>query len=241
MSDHNTQIIDYSPILFGAGGPPAAGSANGSPFTKRVVATGGAPTIVGATGGGWVMSLTSDSEAQAIGFDCDDKLVYDIDDLKWIEWLAKINAAPGTNVELVMGLGGAYNATPDSVAQNAWFKMVDGDLTVFAESDDGTNDNDDKSTGVDMVADTLKRFRIDFSEGVQTRQPPLASLGGKANVYFRMGDANNFGGTRVVASTLFDMSNYSGGLQPYFYLRKSSGTATGSLTIKSLRVGIRTY
>jgi len=240
MSEHNSICLDYGPFLRGSGGPPAAGSPNGTPFVKRDTSSAGSPTILGADGGGWACTMDNTSEAQIIGFDMNDELAFDIDDLQYIEWLAALDATPGTAVSMVMGLAGAYNAAFDSVAQNCWFKYVAADDTAFVETDDGTNDNDDKSTGIDQADGVFKRYRIDFATGVQTRQPQLASLGGKSNVIFQMSDANGHL-TRVCSTTLFDMSNYSGGLQFYAQVQKASGTATGTLTIKDLKVGLKSY
>ena len=223
--------------FYGAGGPPAAGSPNGQPWVKRDTSAAGAPTALGANLGGIALTLDNTSEAQIIGIDMDDVLPFDIDDLIRVEWMAKLDATPGTNVRIVMGMAGAYNGTPDTVAQNAWFLLLGGAATVLCESDDGTNDNDDKTTGL-TLSTSFKRFAIDFSTGVQTRQPPNASIGGKANVLFYMGDANSHL-IQVCKSTLFDMSNYSSGLQPYFQIQKSSGTATGTLTIKDLCVTLK--
>lgn len=220
--------------MIGAGGPPAAGSPNGQPWVKRDTSPAGSPTVLGQNLGGWGLALDNTSEGQIIGIDFNDVLSFDIDDLIRVSWQAKLDATPGTNVTIVMGMASAYNATPDSVAANAWFMLLGGSTTVYCESDDGTNDNDDKSTG-QTLSTSWKRFVIDFDTGVQSRSAPQASLGGKAALQFRMGDANGHL-TRVCQSTLFDMSNYSVGLQPYFQIQKSSGTATGTLYVKDLEI-----
>jgi len=107
---------------------------------------------------------------------------------------------------------------------------------VVVETDDGTNDKDDIATGVTLVAQ-FKRFAIDFT-GIQTREPPLTSLGGKGNVAFLAG--NSYGQLRRVASgTLFDMSNYSSGLQLYFQIQKTSDNNTDALTILEASVEVK--
>jgi len=223
----------WSEPFLGAMSP--ATTANGLPWIKRDTSSSGSPTAAGVTGGGIALTLDNTSEAQIIGIDFGDALAFDIDELILVRWKAKIDATPAANVSLVMGMAGAYNATMDSVAQNCWFKMVASDLTVFAESDDGTNDNDDKSTGIDLVAGEWKWFEIRFDEQVQTVAPPGTSKGGKGNIVFAVGDSEN-AIQPVLRNQLFDMSNYSSGLQPYFQLQKASGTVTGTLTIAALEV-----
>lgn len=237
MSEQLIQCIDYSALFYGAGGPPAAAAPNGTPFCKRDTSASGSPSILGVDDGGWKLLMDSTSEAQIIGFDCNDILPFNIDKLASVEWEAKLAGTPGANVNMVMGMAGAYNATMDSVAQNAWFKLTPSSATVYCESDDGTNDNDDKSTGL-TLSTSWRRFKIDFGTGVYTRSAPSASLGGKANVLFYMGDANGHL-TRVATSTQFDMSNYSGGLQPYFQVQKASGTVTDSLFVRGLKLFVR--
>jgi hypothetical protein len=106
----------------------------------------------------------------------------------------------------VFGVGSARNDTADSVSDHAWFRMEGANSTtlVYAETDDGTRDVNDVSTGV-ALGTTYKRFVIDFS-------------GGKSNVKFYID------GQRVCSTQTFDMSAYSGGLQPIIQLQKASNT-----------------
>lgn len=216
---------------------PMHGTSYGAEWTKRDTSAAGSPTVAGADLGGMAIAMDATSEAQIIGLDFGDALAFDIDDLISFEFLAKLDATPGTNVRIVMGLAGDYNATPDSVAQNAWFLLLGGAATVYCETDDGTNDNDDKTTGL-TLGTSWKRFRITFSDRSLTKIPPNASVAGKGNVGFLMEDGNNHM-VQVCTSTTFDMSNYSAGLQPYFQVQKSAGTATGTLTIKDVCVEVK--
>jgi hypothetical protein len=77
-------------------------------------------------------------------------------------------------------------------------------------------DKDDIATGVSLVA-TYKKFYIDFT-------------GGKSNVKFYVD------GARVAASTTFDMSNYSAGLQPYVQHQKTADTNTDSVVIDYINI-----
>jgi hypothetical protein len=121
---------------------------------------------------------------------------------------------------LCFGLASARNATPDSVAVNAWFRMQgSASLTaVVAETDDATTDNDDKATGY-TLASVYKTFLIDFTNGLN-------------DVRFYIE------GERVAAGTTFNMSAVAAGqnVQPYVTLQKASGTGTPSVTIALVEI-----
>jgi hypothetical protein len=76
---------------------------------------------------------------------------------------------------------------------------------------DGTNNNDDVASGVTLTDNTYAVFRIDATDS--------------SDVGFYIN------GTQVATGTTFDMSNYSGNVQPYFYLYKASGAAVDSMDI----------
>jgi galactose mutarotase-like enzyme len=131
----------------------------------------------------------------------------------------RIGAATFTSGStLVFGLGSARDDTPDSVTAHAWFRMEGANSTtlVYAESDDGTRDVNDISTGV-TLGTTFKRFVIDFT-------------GGKSDVKFYID------GQRVCASQTFDMSAYSSGLQPIFQLQKAANTNADSFVCDYIKV-----
>jgi hypothetical protein len=87
---------------------------------------------------------------------------------------------------------------------------------VVVETDDAVRDNDDIATGA-TLGTAFKRFVIDFT-------------GGKSNVKFYIN------GFRVAASTTFDMSGYSGGLQPYIQLQKASNTNVDAVTVDYVKI-----
>ena len=87
---------------------------------------------------------------------------------------------------------------------------------MVVESDDGTVDNDDVATGQSLV-NAYKKFVISFAAG-------------KSDVRFYVD------GVRVAASTTFDMSNYSGGLQPLIQLQKTADANTDSVVIDYVKV-----
>lgn len=164
------------------------------------------------------MTLASTNEIENICAHFNDALDFDIDDIKSIEMRVRLGAAFTSGSELVFGVGSARNDTTDSVAANAWFKMVGATSTtaVVVETDDGVRDNDDVATGA-TLGTTFKKFVIDFS-------------GGKSNVKFYID------GQRVAASTTFNMSGYSSGLQPIIQLQKAANTNVDSVIVDYIRI-----
>jgi hypothetical protein len=122
---------------------------------------------------------------------------------------------------LVFGVGSARDDTADNVAANAWFRMEGANSTtlVYCETDDGTRDVNDISSGV-TLGTTFKRFVIDFT-------------GGKSNVKFYID------GQRVAASQTFDMSAYSSGLQPIIQLSKAANTNADSVVVDYVKINAR--
>jgi len=201
-------------------GPSVAFPTSADPATPWLVvdtSAAGAPTAVRATSNA-VLTLAATSEVENLCLAHGDSLAFDIDSIQTIEMRVKIGAAFTTGSELVFGLASARNDTTDSVTANAWFKMVGASSTtlVYCESDDGTRDNDDISSGV-TLGTTFKKFLIDFT-------------GGKSNVKFYID------GARVAASQLFDMSGYSLGLQPIVQLQKAANTNVDAVTIDYVEI-----
>lgn len=181
-------------------------SANiGTPWLTDV--TGAAPPTHVRGGSEATLTLTADNQAQILGLHHNDSLAFDIDDIQRVEMRVKIGASTFTSGSiLVFGVASARNDTADSVAEHAWFRMEGANSTtlVYCETDDGTRDNNDISSGV-TLGTTYKDFVIDFT-------------GGKSNVKFYID------GQRVASSTTFDMSAYTGGFQPLIQLQKAANT-----------------
>ena len=181
-------------------------SANiGTPWLTDV--TGAAPPTHVRGGSEATLTLTADNQAQILGLHHNDSLAFDIDDLQRVEMRVKIGASTFTSGSiLVFGVASARNDTADSVAEHAWFRMEGANSTtlVYCESDDGTRDVNDISTGV-TLGTTYKHFVIDFT-------------GGKSNVKFYVD------GQRVCTTQTFDLSAYTGGFQPLIQLQKAANT-----------------
>ena len=172
----------------------------------------GTPTYANANTGGAVLTLEATSEAQLVALYQADKLIWDIDELQTFSFYAKVSGVDSVTL-ICMGLASAHNATADSIAFNAWFRIQGSASTsnVVVETDDGTTDLDDKATGT-TLSSTLKKFTIDLTNG-------------KSDIRFFIND------DRVAATTTFDADQYASGVQPYFTLQKASGTGVPALTI----------
>lgn len=164
------------------------------------------------------LTLAATSEVENVCLAHGDALSFDIDDLQRVEMRVKLGATFTSGSELVFGVGSARNDTTDSVACNAWFKMVGASSTtaVYVETDDGVTDDDDNNTG-ETLSTSFKRFVIDFT-------------GGKSDVKFYID------GKRVLASTTFSLAGYSAGLQPIIQLQKAANTNVDSVVIDYVKI-----
>lgn len=210
-------------------------SAGACPFVYTETSTSGNADAL-AVGDGYDLVMSNDNEIQNLCISQGDVLTIDIDNLLWIQMLIELtwSSTFPTASSAAWGVASARNDAIDSIAAQALFR-VSGTAAVFCESDDGTNDVDDKSTGQTMATGVARRFEINFAEGVQSVSPPGVSKGGKGNVVFKMDDGNGVM-RQVVKSTLFDMSNYSSNLQPYIQLQKTASTNEVTLTWKEIIV-----
>lgn len=205
------------------GGGTLSTSGQGDPWVVTKTGSGTAVYVDGSASGEVTIDNESTGEVQNTCLSFGDKLTMDIDKIQGAEFRIKMNqAAVDATTSLAFGLAGDRNAAIDSIAQAALFRVIGGDSTtaVVVESDDGTNDNNDVATGQTLI-NAYKLFKIDFSQGT-------------SDVRFYMDDANGL--RRVAAGTTFDMSNYTGSLQPFVQLQKTSDTNTDGVTIDYIKV-----
>lgn len=220
------KVIEMEWDFLGEGAVPLVTDESGGPWVRKTVQTGGAPScnyaaIAGGIGG-VQLALDSTSEAQEVNLYWGDKLQIDVDQLLYFEWVFQVSTLFTGVAEARIGLAGAYNATPDSVAQNLWF-MINSDETVEVESDDGTTDTDDVATGKTIAVSTIYRVGFSFSEV------------GKSNI-FAFWNQQDVRGERVGSSGTLSLNAYTGGLQPYVHLLKASGTGVGTIDILRARM-----
>lgn len=196
-----------------------AAGANGSPWVTTDTSAGGAPVFGGIEGGGHRMQFSNDAEVQNLCLSFGDVLAFSADELIRAWAIVKTAASLDAATQLAFGLSSARNDDVDSIGESALFRCI-GSNSVVLETDDGTNDNDDVSSGF-TLGNAWKRFEINFAERISTMEPPSLSLGRGSNIGFYA--ANDYGSQRRVASgTRFDMSNYSGGLQPFLQIQKTA-------------------
>lgn len=222
-------IQDYWEFVddfFGSGSLNATAS-GGDRWDITDTSSSGTPTyayVDGAATGEVQLAFDSQAEAQNVCLSFGDVLGFDIDLIQGFEARVKMNqAAADATTSLAFGLTGDRNDAIDSIAQALLFRVIGGDSTtaVVVESDDGTNDNNDVATGQTLI-NAYKRFKIDFSQGT-------------SDVRFYMDNGNGVL-TRVASSTTFDMSNYTGSLQPFFQIQKTSDANTDGVTIDYVKV-----
>lgn len=212
-----TKVIEYD--FRGNCTFPATGA--GVPWVKTDTSSAGAPTILALDGGGVRFTLDSgQTEVENLCLSFGDALSFDIDDIIRFWFIAKTAVAVlDSNTQIAFGMAGARNDAIDSIAQAILFRAI-GSNALVVESDDGTSDNDDVATGLSLSS-SWRRFEVNLAERNSTREPPSLSLGRKSNIGFY--GANSLGSLRRVASgTRFDMSAYTGGLQPFMQVQKAS-------------------
>jgi hypothetical protein len=219
-----TGIQDFQEFYDDFNGTVATLPTSADPATPWLVddtSVTGTPTYTKGTSV-CTMTLNNDNAVVNICNHFNDALDFDIDDIQTVEMRVRIGAATFTSGSiLVFGVGSARDDTADNVAANAWFRMEGANSTtlVYCETDDGTRDVNDISSGV-TLGTTFKRFVIDFT-------------GGKSNVKFYID------GQRVAASQTFDMSAYSSGLQPIIQLSKTANTNADSVVVDYVKITSR--
>ena len=184
------------------------------PWKTVDVGDAGEGVVSDAHGGEFALTLAATPEAEDAVLYHGDRKTFDIDSKLVFECRAKVTT-PGASTTVVFGVAGDHNLDKDSVAQHAWFRLEAG-LDLLLETDDGTTDNDDKDTTLNVVSGTYYTFKIDLTD--------------PSDVKFFVDNQ------QMLSSFTFDMSAFSGRLQPYFSLDKSSGTGTAGLTIDWVRL-----
>jgi len=131
--------------------------------------------------------------------------------------LAIYDIGDDATLDFNWGLASDTHATDfDSIATFAAFHMDSPGLSVLCHSDDGTTDTAPVDTLVDLVDNTMATFKIDVSD--------------KTKVKFFIN------GVRVLASTTFDISAYTGALTPIVHVEKTSNNTTMELRLDRIRV-----
>lgn len=188
-------------------------------WTIADTSSSGTPTYlcITADGGAAKLTLAATSEAENVCLYQNDVLPFDLAMLQRVDFVAQVSGVDAASV-IVFGVGSARADDEDTVAVNAWFKLEGAASTsaLVVETDDGTNDNNDVSTGT-TLASTYKKCSIDFSQGL-------------SDVRFFVD------GERVAASTTFDMSAITSGQNVQLMAQVSKASGTGTPAIQIARV-----
>ena len=193
----------------------------GHDFKLTVTGTTPTATVVDGSGCGELTLANSNAtEVQNICLSHDDKLDMDIDLIRTFR--ARIKAGQTTlnaATTFSIGLASDRSDTIESIAAFALFKVL-GTNEVLISTDDGTTDLSDKATGISISSIAWTDLVIDFSN--------------KKDVKFYVN------GQPVCQNLTFDMSNYTGSLQPYMQLQKTSSNNIDSIIIDYIEVeGVR--
>lgn len=165
---------------------------------------------------------TSTNEAQNACLNFGDILIFDIDNLIDVTFRVKMNQATlNAASSFAIGLQGDRADAIDSIAQHASFRLIGASAALLVESDDGTTDRDDVTTGA-TLADSYKDLKISFANGTN-------------DVRFFVD------GQPVAESTTFNMSAYTGALQPYAQIQKTTATATDGFTLCDVEINYRSH
>lgn len=201
------------------GGTIAQAANVGGPWAIVDASAAGAPTyktVASEVAGAMKLLLASTDEEESVTLYWGDILALEWDTVQRVSFRVKASAIT-TAQTVVFGLASATNATEDSVAYNAWFRLQ-ASTSVLVETDDAATDDDDNDTDIDISADVYKEYVIDFSNGLSDVRFFVTDAGGDLR--------------RVLATTTFSMAGATGTYcQPFFRLHKASGTTVPYVAI----------
>lgn len=166
------------------------------------------------------------TDAQNACLNFGDRLSIDFNKLRGFEcgirFVAQTGSAKDSNTTLAFGISGDRNDAIDTIAYQACFRLkaADTGMGVTCESDDATNDKT-AASGLTMTDLSWFKFKIDFSN-----QSDVKFYGGLAS-----GEL-----ARLCASTTYDMSNYSAGIQPFVQLQKATDANTDAVQVDYIRL-----
>lgn len=186
------------------------------PWAVIDTSAAGTPTLIRAAnvhGGVLEGKLAVTDEAEAIGIDFGDQLLFDVDSLITARFRFR---APTLNAadEVVIGMISAQADAPASLTEGVW-ASADGAQDVHIESDDGTTRLDDQDSGLDLGNDVWADLVMDFASKSDVRVALAVAAGGQP--------------ARVLSAVTFDLSEYAAGLQPAAWITKSGGAQQTNL------------
>lgn len=174
------------------------------------------------TGGIYTLATVAVSEAEAGQITHGNQLTINLSQTPIVRFRVKFSpagAAFTADERLVIGVCSDHTNAEDSldnVTTNAWFRIEGANLDILWESDDGSADDDDNDSGINIVKDAWTEFEIDFT-----------SL---AAVKFRVDG--------VDASGTCDLSGLSANtmVQPIVCIQRDAGTEINSLATDVVQI-----
>jgi hypothetical protein len=214
-------FFDIEQDFFGVNdsfGNATAGSL--SPLTIRDISVAGAPTygfVDGSSRGELSVAMATDVEIENLCLYQDDVLQFDIDKIIEVSWRVKLNQALLDSKSMFsVGVIGDRNDAIDSIAQSVLFRVVAASAAVTVETDDGTTETSLVATDTTLAA-AYKTLTINFAAGTN-------------DVRFFID------GEPVATATTFDMSAYTGKLQLFAQIQKTSDSNADGFTADWVQV-----
>lgn len=192
-------------------------------WTTHDTSAAGSPTlatVADSPDGAYRLEHAANDEVENIALYWGDKTIIDPTKNPQFHCRLQLEDSLNANDILVFGLADARNATLDSNASHAWFRVEAG-LDILLESDDGTTDNDDKDPSVAVTVDTYYEFLIDVDDRTDVK------------FYYRA-NGDSAWTAMTVSGVTFSVGTAL--LQPYFELQKSGGTQTSGVLIDWVEV-----
>ena len=216
MTSKTTGVLFADNFVGARSYSPTAASNYGHNLAVTDTSSSGAPTYAPVTSGrGVKVDLASTAEVENVCLSFGDNLSLDIDDIHNVVMDVKMNQADlDAATQFAIGLASARNDAIDSIAHALLFRLV-GSNALVVESDDSVNNNDDVATGTTLV-NVTKQLKINLTN--------------KADVRFYVD------GQPVATNTTFDMSNYSGALQFFAQIQKTSDANVDGFTIERVQI-----
>lgn len=183
--------------------------------TKAAGAFGYPKTLGGAN----MLELTATSEAQCIDMLSVDRFAVAANAIAEFIVRVDVNGTDNT-VDISLGVANGTSTTDaDAITEHVLFHIDGGSTAINAQSKDGTTTVTATDTTKTFTAGTAVANR--FELWIDTRVP------GGVVLYVN--------GVRVLSGSTFDLSHATGPLGLLAHIEKTSGTATGRITVDAMR------
>ena len=170
-------------------------------------------------GGAQMLELTATSEAQCIDMLSVDRFAVASNPIA--EFIARVDVNGTDNtVDISFGLANGTSTTDaDAIAEHCLIHIDGGSVNILAQSKDGTTTVTATDTTADITAGTAAANRVEV--WMDARDPA------DVQIYVE--------GVLVLGSTVFALGAATGPLGLLAHIEKTTGTATGRITIDEMR------